>query len=107
MAGRTMSKVPIDRQFLGTVRLVTLHLWRVAHSTDIDEGFAAARKLGMISEENERFMRACLEMGRELEDENGSNSRPGAADRADTPITPGMVRELQQCAIRLNAADPA
>lgn len=92
-----MPNVPIERQFLGTTRLVTLHLWRVAHSTDIDEGFAAARALGMISEDHERFMRTCLAMGADLE----------AGRSPSEPVTVAMVKELQQCAIRLNAADPA
>ena len=89
--------VPVERRFRGSVRLVTLHLWRVAKSTDADEGFAAARELGMISAENEAFMRSCMALDARLE----------AGEEPDDPITPEMVHELQMCAIRLNSADPA
>lgn len=89
--------VPVERRFRGSVRLVTLHLWRVAKSTDVDEGFAAARELGMISSENEAFMRSCMALDARLE----------AGEEPDDPITPEMVHELQMCAIRLNSADPA
>lgn len=92
-----MADVPIERRFLGTVRLVTLHLWRVAHSTDLDEGFAAARAMGMISDEHEQFMRTCLAAGDDVE----------AGREPPIPITADVVNELQQCALRLNSADPA
>ncbi len=79
------------------MRLVTLHLWRVAKSTDVEDGFAQARVLGMIDEENERFMRACLALDAQLE----------AGEELPEPLTMQMVDELQACAIRLNSADPA
>ena len=90
-------EVSIEKRFLGSVRLVTLHLWRVAKSTDIEEGFAAARALGMIDAANEEFMRECFEMAARIE--SGEDSQDLA--------TLAMVEELQACAIRLNSADPA
>ncbi len=96
-AEATMADVPVERRFLGTVRLVTLHLWRVAHSTDLDEGFAAARAMGMISDEHEQFMRTCLAASDDME----------AGRETPIPITTDVVNELQQCALRLNSADPA
>lgn len=89
--------VPTERRFAGTVRLVTLHLWRVAKSTDIEEGFKAASELGMLSLENEQFIRSCFKASEQLEE----------GEEPDIPITPQLVDELQACALRLNAADPA
>lgn len=92
-----MGEVPVERRFRGSVRLVTLHLWRVAKSTDLEEGLAEARRRGMLSQENEAFVRACFALDAQLE----AGEEPGA------PITREMVDELQLCAIRLNTADPA
>lgn len=89
--------VPIERRFAGTARLVTLHLWRVAKSTDVDDGFRAASELGMLSPENEAFVRDCLRAAERME----------AGEDPGIPITPQLVDELQACALRLNAADPA
>lgn len=90
-------EVPVERRFRGSVRLVTLHLWRVAKSTDVEDGFACARELGMIDEGNERFIRRCLAIDAQLE----------AGSKPSEPVTPELVQELQMCAIRLNSADPA
>ena len=32
-----MAEVPVDKRFRGSVRLVTLLLWRIAKSTDVAE----------------------------------------------------------------------
>ena len=77
--------------------MVTLHLWRIAKSTDIEEGFKAARDLKMFNKENESFVRSCFELDKQLE----------AGAEPSQPITIDMVNELQACAIRLNSADPA
>lgn len=92
-----MVEVPVERRFRGSVRLVTLHLWRVAKSTDVEDGFAAARDLGMLEPKHEAFVRACFALDERLE----------AGEPLDEPITMDMVDELQLCAIRLNTADPA
>lgn len=92
-----MGEVPLERRFRGSVRLVTLHLWRVAKSTDLEEGFAAARALGMLNADQEAFVRTCFALDAQLE----------AGEAPSDPPTPAMVDELQLCAIRLNAADPA
>lgn len=92
-----MADVPVEKRFRGSVRLVTLHLWRIAKSTDVEEGFEAARDLKMFSPENEAFVRRCFGLDEELE----------AAREPSEPITLDMVNELQACAIRLNSADPA
>lgn len=92
-----MAEVPVEKRFRGSVRLVTLHLWRIAKSTDIEEGFNAARDLKMFNAENESFVRSCFELDKQLE----------AGDEPSQPITIDMVNELQACAIRLNSADPA
>jgi hypothetical protein len=87
----------LERRFRGSIRLVTLHLWRVAKSTDSEDGFKAARELGMLDAENEAFVRACFALGDCLD----------AGQVLDNPVTKDMIDELQMCAIRLNAADPA
>lgn len=92
-----MVDVPIERRFRGSVRLVTLHLWRVAKSTDIEAGFTAARARGMFDAENEAFVRRCLALDAQLE----------AGEAPSVPLTAELVDELQLCAIRLNTADPA
>ncbi len=89
--------VPIERQFHGTVALAVLHLRRVAHSNDIEAGFAAARDLKMISPEHEQFIRGCFALDEQVQ----SGQAP------DQPITPELVSELQACVLRLNSADPA
>lgn len=92
-----MAEVPVERRFRGSVRLVTLHLWRVARSTDVEEGFRVARELGMFEPEHEEFVRACFALDEQLE----------AGEAPAEPLTDELVHELQMCAIRLNAADPA
>lgn len=92
-----MAEVPVERRFKGSVRLVTLHLWRIVKSTDLEEGFAAARRMGMFSAENEAFVRRCFALNDQME----------AGQEPSEPITAEMVHELQMCAIRLNSADPA
>lgn len=92
-----MAEVPVERRFRGSVRLATLHLWRVAKSTDLEKCFAAARDLRMINADNEAFMRRCLALDAQLE----------AGEEPDEPITDEMVHELQMCVLRLNSADPA
>lgn len=91
------AEVSCERRFAGSVRLVTLHLWRVAKSTDIEEGFATALELRMLKPENEAFIRRCFHLDEQLR----------AGQTPDEPITDELVDELQHCAIRLNAADPA
>lgn len=92
-----MAEVPVERRFRGSVRLVVLHLWRVAKSTDVERGLAQARELGMIGQDHEAFIRRCLALNEQLE----------AGEVPSAPITSDMVDELQRCAIRLNSADPA
>ena len=92
-----MSEVSLEKRFRGTARLVTLHLWRVGASTDLDTCFRAARELGMIDQTLEAFLRACLYACEQLE----------AGQVPDMPITSETVCELQANALRLNAADPA
>lgn len=90
-------RVPPERRFAGTVRLVTLHLWRVAKSTDVEDGFRAAAELGMLTPENEAHIRKCLRISEQLE----------AGEPPESPVTAELVDELQACALRLNSADPA
>ena len=92
-----MAEVSIERRFRGSVRLVTLHLWRVARSTDVEDGFREARRLGMLKPEDEAFVRSCLALDGRME----------AGAPLGEPPTQEMVDGLQRCAICLNTADPA
>lgn len=88
---------PLERRFLGAVRLATLHLWRVAKSTDLDECFAKASALGMIGPADEEFLRACIAQGQALEE--GSEHTGEVCQAA--------INKLQACVLKLNSADPA
>lgn len=92
-----MAEVPVEKRFRGSVRLVTLLLWRIGESTDVEKGFAEARGKGMLSEGHERFLRECFEVDARIE----RGEEPGC------DITLDLVDELQACALRLNSADPA
>lgn len=95
--GEAMAEVPVERRFIGSTHLATLHLWRIAKTTDLDECFKQARELNMIDADNEAFMRRCLELGERME----------AGEDPGEPVTDEMVHELQMCVLRLNSADPA
>lgn len=92
-----MAEVPVERRFRGSVRLATLHLWRVAKSTDLEKCFKEARELRMIDADNEAFIRHCFALDVQLE----------AGEEPSELITDEMVHELQMCVLRLNSADPA
>ncbi|HAM15050.1 MAG TPA: hypothetical protein DCP91_04170 [Eggerthellaceae bacterium] len=92
-----MKEIGLADRFHGTCNLVILHLRRAAKSNDLEEGFAAARRMGMLKPEHEQFVRDCLELD--------ASVQGGTAD-ADS-ITEQAVRELQACVLRLNTADPA
>lgn len=92
-----MAEVSVEKRFRGSVRLVTLLLWRIGESTDVERGFAEALDKRMINEENRAFIRRCMEMDACLE----RGEDPGA------PVSLELVDELQACALRLNSADPA
>ena len=92
-----MAEAPLERRFRGSVQLVTLHLWRAARSTDLEDGFRVARELSMLRPEHEAFLRRCLALSEALE----------AGEPPIEPLTEAMVTELQACALRLNTADPA
>ena len=89
--------VSVEQQFHGTVVLAILHLRRVAHSNDIEEGFAAARELKMIEPLHEQFIRSCFALDECIQ----------AGEQSEQPVTPELIKELQACVLRLNSADPA
>lgn len=92
-----MREVTIEERFHGTCILAILHLRRLAHSNDIEAGFAAAHELKMINFDHDAFIRGCLATDELLQ----SGAEP------DQPITDALVKELQACVLRLNSADPA
>ena len=82
--GETMAEVPVDKRFRGSIRLVTLLLWRIAKSTNVEDGFRAARELKMFDAENEAFTRRCFALDAQLE----------AGEELAEPLTMELVDEL-------------
>lgn len=92
-----MAEVAADRRFRGQLRLVTLLLWRIAETTDVEEALKVAQSRGMLDEGNVAFLRRCMELNVQLEN--------GTLDPAEITMEDAM--ELQTCANRLNSADCA
>ncbi len=88
---------PVERQFHGALTLVILHMRRIAHSNELEDGFAMAAELKMFEPENERFVRQCLVL----------DERFKAKESIAGEVSEETVKELRRCAIRLNSADPA
>lgn len=99
-----MAEVTDEQRFRGAVRLVTLHLWRVAKMTDLDACFAEARQRGMIDGPQEAFIRECIHACELLE--GGGQFRLGEGDGEGERLQQAIA-ELQRCALALNTADPA
>ena len=94
-----MAVVSIEQRFQGTVALAILHLRRLAKANDVEKGFAAARELLMIDDEQERFMRECMALDQVLRD----GSSPANAVQVDDEL----IKRLQACVLSINSADPA
>jgi len=94
-----MAVVSIEQRFQGTVALAILHLRRLAKANDVEKGFAAARELLMIDDEQERFMRECMALDQALRD----GSSPANAVQVDDEL----IKRLQACVLSINSADPA
>ena len=92
-----MAQSPLGAQFHGTVALATLHLRRLAKSNDMDECFAAARELGMLDDDKERFMRSCFALDEQLM----------AGEIRPEDLAYEQVARLQSCILSINSADPA
>lgn len=92
-----MAGVTLEQQFHGTVILMILHLRRLAKSNDTDAGFAAARELRMIDQEQERFMRECLALDEAVQSGVALEGR----------ITAELIARLQASILSINSADPA
>ena len=92
-----MAEVSVEKRFRGSVRLVTLLLWRMGESTDVSVGFAEALGKGMITDDHVSFIRKCMDL----------DERMDRGEELGEPITIELVDELQACALRLNSADPA
>ena len=92
-----MAEVSIEQRFHGTVALAILHLRRLAKSNDIEAGVAAARELLMIDNEQEDFIRKCLELDQALRDDPENAA----------PIDMELIKRLQGCILSINSADPA
>ena len=92
-----MEGTSLNKRFAGQARLVRLLLWRVGDTTDIDACMAEARRAGMLTEDDEAFLRGCLD-AEERQRERG--------ERAIEP-TEETLRRLARCADKLNRADAA
>ena len=92
-----MGEVSIEQRFHGTVALAILHLRRLAKSNNTEVGLATARELLMIDEEQESFIRECLEL------DNAIRENPEQASAIDGE----RIKRLQACILSVNSADPA
>lgn len=97
-----MQDAAMIRRFKGAVQLVTLHLWRVGKTTDVDICIEKAKELGMIGDDDEAFITECISLNDTL-----STSDEEIASEASKRINNDLIHEVQMCAIRLNSADPA
>lgn len=93
-----MAEVSLHRQFAGQARLARLLLWRVGDSTDLDVCFAQARFQGMLSADDEVFVRTCIELEESHRDDFAS---------LEAHVDEDMVKRLFRCADKLNRADSA
>lgn len=93
-----MEEIALHRQFAGQARLVRLLLWRIGDSTDLDVCFAHARDMGMLEEDDEAFLRECMELEEQHRDD---------AARLEPLVDQEMVQHLFRCADKLNRADAA
>ena len=91
-----MGEISIERKFHASVLLVGHHLRNRAESTDLEEQLAFALENRMFREQDVAFFRRCLELDEKLQ--QGS---------ADEEIGEELVKELQACAMRLNAVEAA
>ena len=92
-----MAAAPLHRQFAGQARLVRLLLWRVGDSTDVDACLRTARSKNMIAQDDEVFLRECLE-AEELQREG---------ETVDFAVDADTIARLRRCADKLNRADSA
>ncbi|MCI9129291.1 MAG: hypothetical protein HFJ65_03080 [Eggerthellaceae bacterium] len=92
-----MAEASLQRQFAGQARLVRLLLWRIGETTDVEQCLSAAMEAGMISADDEPFLRTCLQ-AEEAMRESG---------HAPQEVDAGMVARLRRCADKLNRADSA
>ncbi len=92
-----MGEVPLERRFAGQARLVRLLLWRTGDSTDLDACLAAAYAAGMVTREDESFLRACMDAEERLR-ETGC---------LEIPVDAQLIVRLQRMADKLNRADSA
>lgn len=88
---------PLHRQFAGQARLVRLLLWRIGDSTDLETCFSVAKDAHMISDDDEVFLRSCMELE---EDSRDDSARVLDIDRT-------TIERLRRCADKLNRADSA
>lgn len=77
--------------------LITLLLRRLAKSNDVEAGISAARRLLMIDEAQERFIRRCFAIDEELQDGKGPSE----------PVTEELLNQLRAFSLSINSADPA
>lgn len=92
-----MAGVSLEKRFAGQARLVRLLLWRTGDSTDLNACFEAARAAGMISADDEAFLRDCLD----------AEERQRSGEPLPFTVDQNTITRLQRCADKLNRADSA
>lgn len=94
-----MDQLSFEKQFIGQARLVRLLLWRIGNSTDIDTCLAVAKDAHMITEDDERFLWACMD--------SEERHRNQEASGRSFEIDQATITHLRRCADKLNRADSA
>ncbi len=92
-----MPQASLEKQFAGQARLVRLLLWRIGDTTDIDECLQVAHDKGMLTADDESFIRDCLEA-----EESQREGRDLGIELDNDFLT-----RLRRCADKLNRADSA
>lgn len=88
----------LERQFHGTCALMRVQLMRAAENSDVEACFPLVRARGLITEDDERFIRACFALDESVQ----LGGEPGELLSKDSIARLHMI-----VASRLNVADSA
>ena len=97
----------LERQFHGTCALVRVQLMRAAERSDVEECFPIVRNRHLISNDDEKLIRACFaaddRMGEQVPSDNADN-----ADNDAALISKETIARLHMIvSSQLNVADSA
>lgn len=99
----------LTRQFHATCILLRMQLIRAAQSYDMEECLRTVRSKGMVSQEDETFIRACLAANERLQaSEDAVDSASESTGESDPIVSYESVNRIHVIvSSRLNIADSA